>query len=185
MEVKIENGKMYVKSKYNREFISQARMVQGKWNSPYWEFPEENEKQVRDLLLNVYGENGLEQNTVDILLHLDEYKGGTDEKITIGKYIVASRPGRDWQVKLDDKVILVAGGFSASGGSVKNPRVSPATGTILKVKGLPDDLYHQIADKKGVKLIAPEDPKAKLLKEKEKLMKRLAEIEKELEKQVC
>ena len=44
MKVKIEDEKIYVISDYNKEFIKRARYLQGKWESPYWVFPEEIKK---------------------------------------------------------------------------------------------------------------------------------------------
>ena len=53
MKVKIEDEKIYVISDYNKEFIKRARYLQGKWESPYWVFPEESREKVKEFLKKV------------------------------------------------------------------------------------------------------------------------------------
>ena len=178
MKTIIENGQIKVKSEYSKDFIKGAKMIQGKWNSPYWCFPEENADEVRELLLDVYGECGElsegNEAVVTVELDLDEYTDVSD-CVRIGSMTVASRPGRDYMVKLNDNTMCIKGGFPESGGSVKNPRVCPEDGTVLRVKNVPVKLYERIKDMAGVSLVNVD--RTKLLEERERLIARLAEID--------
>lgn len=68
------------------------------------------------------------------------------------------------------------GGFATSGGSAKNPRISADEGTIVRVKGVPETIYSKIKDHEGVKLVSDIDVES-LKAEREKLLKRIAEID--------
>lgn len=174
----IESGQIKVKSEYNKDFIKGSKMIQGKWNSTYWCFPEENITELRELLLDVYGECGELSEGVEaavtVELDLDEYTDISD-CVRIGSMTVASRPGRDRMVHLSDNTMCIKGGFPESGGSVKNPRVYPKDGTVLRAKNVPVKLYERIKDMAGVSLVNVD--RAKLIEERERLLARLAEIE--------
>ncbi len=185
MKVIKEDDKIKVQSDYNSDFVKRAKLIEGKWNAPYWVFPDENEDKVRALLLEIYGENGLPQETVDIFVDIScssyDLHDGSDIKL-LGR-ILCFRPGRDMQVKLADNVLLEKGGFPSSGGSARYPRVLPEEGTILRVKKCPLSFYERVKDMSIVTLCEPSDDNVKrsrLLEEKEKLLKRLDEIETEL-----
>ena len=177
MKTKIENGKIYVQSDYNRDYIARAKGLQGKWNSPYWVFPEENIDELRELLIDVYGEcGGLAEKapvTVTVDLDLDEYKYGAE--VSIGGFAAVKRRYRDSDVIYADNVMLLKGGFPSSGGSAKNPRVSPDSGTVIRVKNLPVKLYEKIKDMDGVTLVKAPD-NAALIEERDRLLARLAEL---------
>lgn len=181
MKIIKENGRIKVKSDYNKEFIRRAKLIEGKWDAPYWSFPEENESEVKALLLEIYGENGDPQETVDILVNISEMNG---ESIELCGRILCSRRGRDAAVKLAENVMLTQGGFPSSGGSAKNPRVNPDDGTVLKVKKCPLSLYERVKDMECVTLCESDDTadnkRKVLLAEKERLLRRLEEIEAEL-----
>lgn len=181
MKIIIENGKIKVQSDYNRDFISRAKTIQGKWNAPYWVFPEENKEEVKALLLDVYGEcgelSGEETVTVTVEINCDEY---TDigEAIMLGSFAAVKRWHRDREVSYAANVMLISGGFPESGGSVKNPRVYPDKGTIIRVKNIPIGIYEKIKDMAGVSLVSKpfDEEREALIKERETLMKRLSEI---------
>ena len=177
MKTKIENGKIYVQSDYNRDYISRAKGLQGRWSAPYWVFPEENINELRELLLDVYGECGeLAEEapvTVTVDLDLDDYKYGAE--VTIGSFVAVRRWGRDREVSFADNVMVVSGGFTPTGGSAKHPAVYHEQGTIIRVKDIPVKLYEKIKDEAGVSLYKAPD-NAALIEERDKLLARLAEL---------
>ena len=177
MKTIIENGKIKVQSEYNRDFITRAKSIQGKWNSPYWVFPEENINELREILLDIYGECGELADeapvTVTVDLNLDDYDYGAD--IKIGGVTVVKRRYRDSDVIYSDNVMLISGGFPSSGGSRQNPRVYPYKGTVIRVKDIPARLYEKIKDMDGVTLYKMPD-KAALIEERDRLLARLAEL---------
>lgn len=177
MKTKIENGKVYVLSGYNRDYISRAKGIQGRWNAPYWVFPEENIDELRELLLDVYGECGdLAEEapvTVTVDLDLDKYNYGAE--VMIGSFVAVKRRYRDSEVIYADNVMLVSGGFTPTGGSAKYPAVCHETGTVIRVKDIPVRLYEKIKDLDGVTLYKAPDNSA-LIEERNRLLARLAEL---------
>lgn len=185
MDVRKKDGSILVKSDYSKEFIKRAKMLEGVWKTPYWVFPEENEEQVRSLLMDIYGEDGTPQETVDLLVDISQMDD--DDTLSLCGRILCSRRGRDLQVKLGEGVILIKGGFTRYGGSAKYPRVSPEEGTVLKVKRCPMSVYERVKEMPFVSLESSKDAsntaqtRARLMKEKESLLLRLASIDAELE----
>ncbi len=172
-----------VKSDYNARFVKLAKTINGKWKSPYWQFPVENEERVRELCLKIYGDNGLSFDTVDLIIDLNIADGlNVDNAIKIGDVVLCERKCRDWQVKIADNVTVIAGEFYDCGGSAKYPRVTwnYDDEMRIKVKNFPLSLYEKIEDKKGITATKGVTNLEALLKEKEAILKRLAEIEKML-----
>lgn len=179
MKITKDNGKIKVQSDYNAEFVKRAKMLQGKWVSPCWVFPEENEPELKALLLEIYGENGDPQETVDLIISIG--KMPNDQTISLGGYKLAYRRARDAAVELGDNVILLHGMFTDSGGSARYPRVNAASDTIVKAKGCPVALYERYKDCEYITLADAEDRREKLIAERDRLLARIAEINAELE----
>ena len=169
MKVTVENEKIKVNSPYNKSFVAGAKQIQGKWNAPCWVFPEENKEAVKALLIECYGECGElgAVSTVTVDIDLDTYTEGYED---------GERLYRDREVIFSDNAMLISGGFATSGGSAKNPRISADEGTIVRVKGVPETIYSKIKDHEGVKLVSDIDVES-LKAEREKLLKRIAEID--------
>lgn len=187
----LEDNKMEVVSDYNKDFIRKAKDLHAKWNGKGWVFDKEDEELVRDILKNIYGEDGREEvNKVTVRVDLDklvELEGiGYYSEINLFGRTLVRRPGRDYEVKKHDTVKVLAGGFKGMGGSKAHPRLEELEGTLLEVKNVPMGMYLNELDRLGLKedndtvYIANKDEeyKNKLLKEKEELLKRLEEIDK-------
>ena len=52
------NSKIKVESDFSKDFVTQAKTIKGRWEKPYWVFPVEQEKRLREILMEVYGEDG-------------------------------------------------------------------------------------------------------------------------------
>lgn len=182
MKIKIENTKIYVNSEYNKAFISKARYLQGEWESPYWVFPEDNREEVKELLLDTYGEADIledeEQQKVTVEIDLEIYKDkkGARSELRLDNILLASRQYRDSYVKLADNVMVIQGGFKDSGGSRANPALCPEDNTILRIKNVPLSVYEKVKDEDGIRLVSEIDVTA-LKAEKERLLARIAEID--------
>ena len=184
MKVVNEDGSIKVQSDYQKEFVSKAKLIEGKWKAPYWVFPEENEEQVKALLMEIYAEDGTPQDTVDVMVNISALED--DDVLSLCGRILCSRRYRDGAVKLGSGVMLMQGGFPARGGSSKYPRVAPEEGTVLKVKNVPMSVYERIKEMPNVTLADDSENKKalhkkRLLEEKEMLLHRLAEINDKLE----
>ena len=112
VNVIITNTKIKVESTYNAKFVRLAKTVQGRWEKPYWVFPIDNEERVREILMEVYGEDGRPCETVSVDLILDDY--GHGDCIFFGDLLLANRPGRDVRVRLASNVMVAKGNFNAS-----------------------------------------------------------------------
>lgn len=177
-----ENGIIKVQSEYNQTFVSRARNLHGKWDKPYWVFPIEKADQVRKALVEAYGDDGSGEN-VKVRVDLDKCPlvEAWDNNLTIsGKALIATRYERDRRVKLPLSVNCIKGDFCPSGGSVKNPRATWINGTVVEME-IPTALWSQCEGYEGITLVdGNKDKRAALEAEKEKLQKRLQEIEQEL-----
>lgn len=185
MLIKIEDGKMKVQSDYNKKFVAKAHELQGKWEPPYWVFPEENEELVREALFMIYGEDGRTHETVIIDIDLDRYE--YENVLKVGQIVIARREYRDSAVITDKRAVVIKGGFCSSGGSRNNPRVTHKDGTVIRVKDIPAEIFEEIKDSEGVTKVDMDaeenraEKKAALIRERETLLKRLSEIDSQLE----
>lgn len=179
-----------VESPYNPVFIRKARQIQGKWNSPYWVFPLKNKKYIVNALIDIYGDCGNLSDEyipyVEVTLDLDKYP--YNHCIKIDTLVIAERPSRDASVVLSPNVTVVQGDFEKSGGSAKYPCIEPLDGTILKVDNVPLVVAERARDLKGITIkeirSAAGDTvdRVALLEEKERLLKRIKEIDSLIEK---
>ena len=179
VKVIISDSKIKVESTYNATFVRLAKTVQGKWEKPYWVFPLDNEERVREILMEVYGEDGRPCETVSVDLLLDEYCHG--DWIFFGNLLLVKRTERDLSVRLAPNVMVAKGSFLGCGGSRNYPRVTYKEGTIIRVKDIPRALYDKYKDEKGVYLVESTKSREEILvEEKQALLARIAEIDREL-----
>lgn len=183
LNVRKEEGRIYVKSEYNGTFVARVKRIGGKWNaeSKEWHVSEEQEKALEKILYVVFGYEPnralemlrVEYNASDFLWEGDVY---------IHKLCMVDRASRDTHVRYHCNTIVIEGEFPARGGSARYPMAKPAEGTVLR-SDIPCGVYEQLSDEEKTKItiIQEESKKALLLKEKEQLLNRIAEIEKELE----
>ena len=47
-----------VRAPFHPAFPNRARLVDGRWNGSVWMFPIDREREVRELCLDIYGEDG-------------------------------------------------------------------------------------------------------------------------------
>jgi hypothetical protein len=95
---------------------------------------------------------------------------------------LAWRPSRDEQVRLAEGVVVISGGFPASGGSVKNPRLTEEDGTVLEIRDVPLPVAQKMTEesKAAVLVDAAAVERSALLAERDRLLTRLAEIDAKL-----
>lgn len=176
------NGKILVEAPYHPDFPEAARNLGGRWDGNRWSFDARDEARVRDLLWEIYGEDGQRPvSRVTCRLKLDNYSTNRNAVFFCGRQVVW-RPGRDFKVHFGDGVVLLAGGFPASGGSMKRPALAAERGTVLEIRDIPEHLARAEAEKypEAVEIISEDKPqidREALLREAEALRARLAEIE--------
>lgn len=162
----LTNGTRQLKleAAYHPSLPGKARAIGGRWHADTktWRFDLRDEQRVRDLCVEVYGIDPFEPpaELVTVRVPLDSYRDDVDEVWMAGRR-VARRAGRDYDVQLGAGVIVVAGGFPRSGGSVKYPRISPREGTVLEIRELPRLAAEKlVAGREGAEIVATIDAPA-------------------------
>lgn len=182
LEVQYGDKTISVVSEYNPMFVRKARALHGTWNKPAWEFDPSMKDAVRKALMDCYGDDGMSKSVkVHIDLDACDYVQEKEESIYLaGKCLIATRFARDSEVKLPYDVFCVDGCFCNRGGSMKHPCVTWEHGTVVEMD-IPQAVYDECKDDEGITLVDDNATKrAALEEEKQKLLQRIAEIDKEL-----
>ncbi len=190
VKVTAENDLLKVKSPYNSKFISRAKNLGGKWESPYWVFPTSNEEAIRKLLMEIYWEDGNDVNMVTLIADFSK-NGRIGKELLFGNIILATRRDRDARVSLSDNVYVLKGEFSNKGGSFQHPKITWEEEITLQFN-VPENYLKHIEDFKSnyesvlvnVKEISQEKAltKEELLLKKAKLLEEIDEIDEILNK---
>jgi len=151
VEQPLQDGTKQLKltSPYHPDLPSRARAIGGRWNSltKTWRFDVRDARRVRDLCLQIYGQDPLAEpdeapELLTVRLDLDRFERGQDLWL-FGREI-CTRPGRDYTVRLGQGVILLSGGFPSYGGSMRHPELAPNDGTLLEVRDVPKPLVDDL-----------------------------------------
>lgn len=181
------DGKVSVAAPYAEEFVRLARQSGGKWDRArrVWVWSADNADLARKAVRDVYG---IDVDAPQPLVTVEVDAGCLPEegnRLLLGGLTVATRFYRDSQVRLADNAVVVNGGlFSPSGGSRNKPRVEAGYDTWLRVTDVTpaqvEWLKANVPDD-GWRLVTPESERADGLRaERERLLKRVAEIDAEL-----
>ena len=153
-----------------------------------WTFDVRDETRVRDLAREIYGTDGTvyaDEPTVTVRIDLDALvRECCEPELRLAGISLARRPARDSAVHLCEGVVVVSGSFPGRGGSVKNPALEPADGTVLEVRDLPPAVAVKMMTEAATAHRCPvtmlEDAaldRAVLTEERERLVARLVEID--------
>ena len=182
MKITTKNGKAYISTPYNKEFISKIKQIGGaRWNGSEkcWVIPESEIDTARQYMQEVYGETDLpddgERITVDVTFL--EMASDWHEGITLFGKQICRAFGRDSGAKVGDDVTLIEGKIG-SGGSRANWSTIVHEGAKFRIRNVtraalqidhPYNIKVEEVKKDGI-------DKEALRIEKEKLLARLAEI---------
>ena len=190
ISVEIIGEEALVKTPYNRGFVSAIKKIGGaRWTGEAWKIPAEALNEAREMMLKHYGETDQaddEKITVRATF-LQDVEELTDSVTSLGKTI-ARATGRDSGARVGEDAVLVKGRIG-SGGSMKNWTSWVENGSVFILHNVSKALYERGYDQYNEEIATYEivdegaDHKAKLNEEKERLLKRIAEIEEELKKQ--
>lgn len=186
MKIEVANGVANVYTPYNPEFVKKIKGIGGaKWNGTQkcWSIPETAVEAVREIMTDVYGYSDVKENeTVSLKVTFNEaICSGRSDVVLFGK-VLAHAYGRDSGARVGDDVAYISGG-ATSGGSAKNWDSIVKEGSIAILSNVNKSVYEkaEIEYNITVEVIEAKANKQSLLEEKERLMKRLAEIEKLLQ----
>ena len=186
MKIEISENSALVYTPYNADFVSRIKSSVGgaKWDGTKkaWRIPTTAVDAVRDIMRDIYGETDEPESTekVNVRLTFSRSYSRTCAPITLLGKTVASAFGRDSGAKVGDGVTFVEGAPD-SGGSMKNWQTVIPEGSvvvlydvpksIVTADRLPECVSFEIEERR------PEIERKDLLEERERLMKRIAEID--------
>ena len=181
-EIKINDGKAQIYTPYNAEFVSKIKLLGGRWNpsEKCWIVAEFKADDVRAAMRSVYGQDDQPvSETVDVILKFDEEYYELCAPVTMLGRTIATAWGRDSGARMGDEVMFIEG-KPKSGGSVKNWHTVIPAGSVVKLPNLPKTATKECELPYGVtmQIIGKDIDRKALEAEKEKLLARLAEIEK-------
>lgn len=179
MKIEIRDTKAYVYTPYNPQFVREIKAIGGaKWNGVErcWMIPKASVDTARKVMMEVYGETDLpdEGEKVTVRVAFDEDVEVERGPVVIYGRVIASAYGRDSGAKVGEGVTFIKG-MPRSGGSRNYWETIIPEGCVVEIRNIPvaaitDDYKYEVVKEKAI-------DKEALEAEKEKLLKRLAEIE--------
>lgn len=166
----VRDGKVYISTPYCGEVVKQCRAWAGKFSNGRWTVPVTRLSEIQKQL----GVNLEDRVEVEVGKNNLTYTGA---QYCIGWYVLAGRRSRD--PAADVYADLVAGEIPSDGGSMKYPLVQASSDARFRLWVARDFAVaynlQVITDPVGNQVV---DPKQVLREEREKLLNRLAEIDK-------
>lgn len=190
ISIRTDADKAYISSPYNPDFVKGIHSIgSAKWHAATkeWQVPIDSLEDAKQVLRDVYGTDGSENSepkvtvklTIDDNVDLGDIQSIDNELVMtlFGREIMSAR-GRDSGVKVAEGV-TVKGNYK-SGGSMKYPTIEFGKGTEIIVYNVPESLAKKAKVKHAtVEIVSqPKIDRQALLDEKERLLKRIAEIDK-------
>lgn len=183
----IENKKAYVYSPYNKEFIKKIKAMNGTWNGNAWIVKSMFVPAVREIMRNIYGYDDTDTNiqTVTLRIIFLESQSAYHDGIRMFGKTIATAYSKNSGAKLGDDVALIKGSIY-SGGSVKNWNTEIDRDTVINLYNVPVTMYEKEknfynAEEVEIEVIKDDNENElnmdKLKEEKEKLLKRITEID--------
>lgn len=189
MKIEMENGKANVYTPYNPDFVKAIKGIGGaKWNGSgsCWIIPGSAVEAVREIMVDVCGYSDIKENeTVCIRLTFNEEARELQKDVVLFGKVLSHAYGRDSGARVGDDVAYTAGG-ATSGGSAKNWYSIVKEGSVVVLTNVNRYIYEKAETKYDVtvEVLETKADKLQLLAEKERLIKRIAEIEKLLRENV-
>lgn len=147
-----------LRAPWSPELPPLARAAGGRWDAAAkaWAFDARDEARVRDIAREVYGSDGSDADAPTLTVRVPIEACSNVAELAVAGRRLASRRDRDEQVRLGPDVVLVSGGFPASGGSRANPSVNALAGTVLEVRDLPAGTARLVCEQMpGASLVPP------------------------------
>ena len=189
IKVTIENGRAKVFTPFNRDFVAAIKSNIGgrKWDSDErcWTVPEEALPQVRQIMMDVYGETDLPDagGSVTVKLTIKQDLSEYCDGVIRFKKVLALARDRDSGARAGEDVTYLEG-EPTSGGSCKNWESIVPAGCVVLLRHVPLTVWEEDKDNEyyTAELVdeGKEAKRKELEEEKARLLARIAEIDKEL-----
>lgn len=184
--VAVKSGTAYIASPYNPDFVSRIKNCGGRWDTETrtWKISEQALDDARQIMQDVYGETDqpFAGSTVTLCIKTTDSIWETRKPIVVAGRVVASAFGRDSGARVGDGIAFIEGG-PKSGGSVKNWQTCLDAGCVIKIYNVPAAKAQEVVENPPYSgmVCAIEQPetidRAALVAEREKLLARIAEID--------
>ncbi len=199
VKIEFKDGKAYIKTPYLLSFARKMRANGGDWSGDAWVVPEAAVKfgNIREILRECYGYDDTEEPefvTVKVTVKEDDTLDAYQGPVVLFTKILASASGRDSGAKSGEDVYYVKG-CCYSSGSIKNWYSTVEENSEIILSHVPKRIFEKRyadldeeakAEKGYVAEILEDESKTEdreaLIAEKERLLKRIAEIDKILGK---
>lgn len=182
LKITVENGTANIYTPYNAEFVAAIKKLGGaKWSREggCWKIQESRIPEVREVMRRIYGETDQETGKrVKVRLTFSEpvFEFGAD--VTILGKCLAHAWGRDSGATHGDDVSYISGG-PESGGSAKNWTSDVLAGSVAILYDVPEALLSSpLPDGVEMEILEESVDRKALEEEKQRLLARLAEIDK-------
>lgn len=183
IKIEIEDGRANLFTPYNPDFVKKIKGIGGaKWNASEkcWGIPEAAVDAAREIMQEVYGYSDISENeTVSVKVTIEDRMSECCGDVFLFGKVLAHASGRDSGARVGDDVAYISGGAD-SGGSVKNWKSVVEAGSVVILSNVNKSVFERSEIPEGVKVevLAGKASKSQLLDEKERLLKRIAEIDK-------
>lgn len=170
-----------------KNFVQKIKKIRcAAWNGSAWTVDADFVPAVREIAKSIYGYDDTEEvEAVTLRITFMQDKEVYHDDIRLFGKTIASAYGRDSGAKLGKDAVLIKGN-ACSGGSVKNWRTIIVAESVILLNNVPRQMYEKkkgVYDPEEIKIEIVENDKIdinKLKEEKERLLKRIAEIDKVL-----
>lgn len=189
IKVELTGEKALLYTPYNAGFVSAVKRIGGaRWTGDAWQIPADALENARKMMLKHFGETDEMQGetiTVRATVVSDQNLEELCRPVTSLGKTLARATGRDSGARVGDDVVLVSGDID-SNGSVKNWKTWIKRGTVFELHNVSKSLYENGYDMYNSDIMAYElvddaaDRRKSLIEERERLVARLAEIDKAL-----
>jgi len=180
VSIQERNGSLTVRAPYHPDFPSRAKRLTGRWNpaEQVWTFDPRTEPEVRELCTAIYGTDGTPTATVTVRAIAARQVAEFREPVTLYGRVLARARGRDSGAKLGEGVVLVKGRI-CSGGSARHWKTIVEEGTEFVVYDVPATMVQPEDPPEGWRVFVedPDGGKQALRQERERLLRRIAEID--------
>ena len=174
IKIKVENEKAYVYTPFNKNFAKKMRAMNGTWNGSAWVVNTMFVSAVREIMRNVYGYDDTDTDiqTVTLRIVFLENQSAYHDGIRMFGKTIATAYSRDSGARLGANVALIKGSI-CSGGSVKNWNTEIDRDTVINLYNVPVEIKIEVVEDEETGGADTD----RLREEKERLLKRIAEID--------
>ncbi|MDR2513841.1 MAG: hypothetical protein LBD02_01370 [Christensenellaceae bacterium] len=192
----LEDGKIALYTPYHPDFVAAIKSCGARWDGSLkaWTISKSAIESARRHMRAVYGVDDLDDDATAVVTvrvtMTSAYESDYTSSLVMYGHVIASASGRDTGARIGDGVAFISK-KPGSGGSVKNWRTTIPAGAIFEVYDVPEALVERGhgwsiygVDPCTIEVIrkaSEEDTRSKLLEERERLSRRISEIDAELE----